>query len=118
MNAENNTVLARKRIPTEANKGYEHIISQIVKLIDMLKEETNLQPKAIGFSTPGTTDPTTQTMKNCNTTSMNGRPMKADISEALGVPVELANDANCFALAEATMGIVRDVLPDAKVIFI
>ena len=75
-------------------------------------------PCSLGVPTPpGTTDPTTQTMKNCNTTSMNGRPMKADLSKALGVPVELANDANCFALAEATMGIVKDVLPDAKIVF-
>jgi fructokinase len=117
MNAENDEVLIRKRVPTEADKGYDHIIAQIVKLIDMLKSETKIQPKAIGFSTPGTIDPTTQTMKNCNTTSMNGRPMKTDIEQALGVPVELANDANCFALAEATMGIVKDVLPDAKVVF-
>jgi fructokinase len=117
MNAENDEVLIRKRVPTEADKGYEHIITQIVKLIDMLKSETQIQPKAIGFSTPGTIDPTTQTMKNCNTTAMNGRSMKIDIEQALGVPVELANDANCFALAEATMGIVKDVLPDAKVVF-
>lgn len=117
MNAENNEVLSRKRVPTEADKGYEHIISQVVKVVDILKEETKFEPKAIGFSTPGTTDPTTQAMKNCNTTSMNGRPMKTDLSNALGVPVELANDANCFALAEATMGIVKDVLPDAKVVF-
>lgn len=117
MNAENNEVLSRKRIPTEASKGYEHIISQVVRLIDSIKEEINIAPTAIGFSTPGTTDPTTQTMKNCNTTSMNGRPMKTDLAKALGVPVELANDANCFALAEATMGIVKDVLPDAKVVF-
>ncbi|MDZ7933572.1 MAG: ROK family protein [Emticicia sp.] len=117
MNAENNEILVRKRIPTEASKGYEHIIGQVVKLIDSIKEEINIAPTAIGFSTPGTTDPSTQVMKNCNTTAMNGQPMKTDLEKALGVPVELANDANCFALAETTMGIVRDVLPDAKVVF-
>ncbi len=117
MNAENNEILVRKRVPTEADKGYNHIISQIAKLIDILKDETQISPKAVGFSTPGALDPTTQTMKNCNTTCMNGQPMKADIEKALGVPIEIANDANCFALAEATMGIVKDVLPNAKVVF-
>ena len=117
MNAENNEILVRKRIPTESDKGYEHIISRIKKLIDMLKDETKISPQVIGFSTPGALDPSTQTMKNCNTTCMNGQPMKTDIEKALGVPIEIANDANCFALAEANMGIVRDVLPDAKVVF-
>lgn len=117
MNAETNEILVRKRIPTEADKGYEHIISQIAKLIDLLKEETQLKPVAVGFSTPGALDPSTQTMKNCNTTCMNGQYMKKDIENAIGVPIEIANDANCFALAEATMGIVKDVVPDAKVVF-
>ena len=117
MNAETDEVILRKRVPTEAEKGYEHIISKIATLIDMLKEETHLVPTAVGFSTPGALDPTTQTMKNSNTTCMNGQLMKQDIEKALGVPIEIANDANCFALAEATMGIVKDVVPDAKVVF-
>ncbi|RYU96834.1 ROK family protein [Emticicia agri] len=117
MNADTNEILLRKRIPTEAAKGYEHIVSQIARLIDMIKDETKLTPTAVGFSTPGALDPTTQTMKNCNTTCMNGQRMKEDIEKAIGVPIEIANDANCFALAEATMGIVKDLVPDAKVVF-
>jgi predicted NBD/HSP70 family sugar kinase len=117
MNAETNEILIRKRIPTEADNGYEHIINQIRTLIDLLITETKIQPKRIGFSTPGTLDPSLQTMKNCNTTCMNGQPMKVDIEAALGVPIEMANDANCFALAEATMGAVPEQAPDAKVVF-
>ncbi|UBM60267.1 ROK family protein [Marinilongibacter aquaticus] len=109
--------LIRKRIPTEADQGYRHILSQINKLIDLLIEETGIHPEAIGFSTPGTLDPGSQTMKNCNTTCMNGQTMKKDLEELLNVRVELANDANCFALAEATMGIVPEKYPDAKVVF-
>jgi predicted NBD/HSP70 family sugar kinase len=56
-------------------------------------------------------------MKNCNTTSMNGRPMAADLTKALGVEVRLANDANCFALAETHLGAVQDVNPKAEVVF-
>lgn len=110
-------VIIRKRIDTEAHKGYDHIISQIIRLIDMLKAETGLAPERIGFGTPGTFDPARQTMKNCNTTVLNGRPMKQDLTRLLGIPVAVANDANCFALAEATMGIVPDVIPDFQTIF-
>lgn len=117
LNANNNEIIIRKRVPTEAHLGYEHILNQIKKLIDLLKNETGILPQAIGFSTPGTLDPTTQTMKNCNTTCMNGQHMKQDIANLLGIRVEIANDANCFALAEANMGIVKEVLPNAKVVF-
>lgn len=110
-------VIIRKRIDTEAHKGYDHILSQQIRLIDMLKAETGLLPERIGFSTPGTFDPARQTMKNCNTTSLNGKPMKDDLARLLGVPIELANDANCFALAEATLGIVPDVAPDYQSVF-
>lgn len=117
VNAATNEILSRQRVPTEADQGYEHIISQIKKLITQLTDETGIKPKRIGFSTPGTLDPSSQTMKNCNTTCMNGMPMKIDIEAALNIPIEMANDANCFALAEATMGAVPTEAPDAKVVF-
>ncbi|SOD80630.1 ROK family protein [Spirosoma fluviale] len=110
-------VIIRKRIDTEAHLGYDHIMSQIVRLIDLLKAETDLQPDRIGFGTPGTFDPARQTMKNCNTTVLNGRPMKQDLARLLNVPVAVANDANCFALAESTMGIVPDVVPNFQSVF-
>ena len=110
-------VLIRKRIDTEAHRGYDHILSQMVRLIDQLKAETGLTPDRIGFGTPGTFDPARQTMKNCNTTVLNGKPMKQDLERLLGLPVEVANDANCFALAEATLGIVPDRVPNYQTIF-
>lgn len=110
-------VLIRRRIDTEAAGGYDHILSRIALLIDQLRAETGLSPDCIGFSTPGTFDPARQTMKNSNTTVLNGKPMKQDLAGRLGVPVALANDANCFALAEATLGIVPDVAPDYQTMF-
>ena len=110
-------VLIRKRIDTEAHNGYDHILGQIVRLIDLIKAETGLTPERIGFGTPGTNNPATQTMKNCNTTVLNGKPMKQDLTRLLGVPVEVANDANCFALAEATLGIVPDEVPAYQTVF-
>lgn len=109
--------LARPRIPTEASKGYKHIVDQIVRLVDQMKAETGLQPKSIGFGTPGSLDPTTQTMKNSNTTCLNNQPLHRDLEERLGIPIILANDANCFAVAEANLGVVPDEIPDAKVVF-
>jgi predicted NBD/HSP70 family sugar kinase len=56
-------------------------------------------------------------MKNCNTTAMNGRPMKTDLEKLLGLPIEMANDADCFALAEARYGVVKEQFPNARVVF-
>jgi predicted NBD/HSP70 family sugar kinase len=62
-------------------------------------------------------DPLLQTMKNCNTTALNGKPLKKDLELLLGIPVELANDANCFALAETHWGVVKSVEPGVKMVF-
>ncbi len=99
-------IIIRKRIDTEAQYGYEHIVGQIHKLIQLLKAETGLQPDRIGFCTPGTMDPEMGTMKNSNMVCINGKPFRDDLARTLGVPVSTTNDANCFALSEATMGIV------------
>lgn len=109
--------IVRTRIDTEAFKGYDHIINQIVKLIEMMKEQSGLQPDKIGFGTPGVFDPILQTMKNCNSTALNGMSLKKDIEEKLNIPVELANDANCFALAETRWGVVKEKCPDAQIVF-
>jgi fructokinase len=112
---ENNSVLLRKRIDTQAEKGYENILNQIKILIEEVASETGVKPLKIGFSTPGTLDPGTQKLKNSNTVCMNGQPMKADLEKTLGLEVILANDANCFALAEATMGAAKNL--NAEVLF-
>lgn len=109
--------ILRKRIDTEAANGYQHIVSQIKKLIDTMQQESGLQPEHIGFGTPGVLDPILQTMKNCNSTALNGTPLKKDLEDTLGKNIHLANDANCFALAEAQWGIIKQKCPDAKVCF-
>src|SRR5690349_77020 len=55
--------IIRKRIPTEADKGYPHILSQIKKLIEQVSEEIGEKPSAIGFATPGALEPGTRVMK-------------------------------------------------------
>lgn len=110
-------VLFRDRVPTEADQGYDHILSQIKKLIDIMCDAVGDKPAAVGFGTPGVHDPKLGTMKNCNTVVLNGKPLKQDLVKILGMPVELTNDANCFALAEAQLGVVKERFPDAKVVF-
>lgn len=100
--------LWRLRVPTESERGYEHIVRQIAVLVERLESESGIaRPPVIGFATPGTVEPATGVMKNCNTVALNGRPLRDDLAEALNVDVRLANDANCFALAEALLGAAR-----------
>jgi len=110
-------VLLRHRIPTERAGGYDHMIGQIAKLVAECAEKIGQRPTVIGMGTPGARDPQTGLMKNCNTTELNGKPFKEDLERKLGVPVLIANDANCFALAETHLGAVRQHHPDAKVVF-
>jgi len=116
-NADSAKTLCRKRIPTEQEKGYEHILNQIQRLLDQMTNETGLRPEKIGFGTPGTLDPILQTLKNSNTTCLNGKAFVQDMEAKLGLPITIANDANCFALAETRLGIVREKMPDARVVF-
>ena len=100
--------LCRIRIPTEAEGGYEHILTRIQALVERMIQETGQRPGRIGFGTPGVLDPTSQTLKNSSTTCYIGKPLTKDLEERLGVPAVLANDANCFALAEARLGAGRN----------
>src|SRR5260221_4889396 len=96
------------RVPTEGDKGYDHIRSQVAKLCRMVSAESGLPlPERIGMGTPGVIDPHSGTLKNSNTQCMNAQALHDDLQADLGVNFVLANDANCFALAEATLGAGR-----------
>lgn len=114
---DNAETILRTRVDTEANLGYEHIIGQIHKLVEEMKMQSGLQPQTIGLGTPGVLDPVLQKMKNCNTTSLNEMPLKKDVEEKLNLPIALANDANCFALAETQWGIIKEKELPGKVVF-
>jgi N-acetylglucosamine kinase len=100
--------LCRLRVPTEASKGYSHVLRQVVRLVAMLERKSGAKrPAWIGFGTPGVVDPRTGVLKNSNTACLNGQRIREDLSAALGVEARVANDANCFALAEALFGAGR-----------
>jgi fructokinase len=115
--AESPEILFRERIDTEAEHGYEHILQQTKRLVDIMVDKSGYRPLRMGFGTPGIHDPKTGLMKNCNTVSMNGKAMKKDLELLLGVGALLANDADCFALAETQHGVVKQHFPEARVVF-
>jgi fructokinase len=66
--------------------------------------EAQVGESTVGIGIPGAVSPATGLIKNANSTWLNGQPLAEDLASALGRPVRLANDANCFALSEATDG--------------
>jgi len=93
----------RVRVATERERGYDHILDRVAEVVAALRPHA---PEAgvVGIGTPGSLSARDGTLKNSNTTCLNGRPVHADLERRLGLPVRLENDANCFALAEARDG--------------
>ncbi|MBL8064462.1 MAG: ROK family protein, partial [Chthonomonadaceae bacterium] len=101
---EGSRPLVRKRCATHAEEGYEKILDRVVTLVHDVATEADVRtPCKIGVGAPGSMRPD-GTMKNCNTQCLNGRELRSDLGQLLGIQVALANDADCFALAESTMG--------------
>lgn len=94
----------RKRISTEQEKGYEHIINNIASLYSSLASEINQAPHTFGIGTPGSISARTGFLKNSNTTCLNGKPFLQDLETKIDRKVSIENDANCFAMTEALMG--------------
>ena len=109
--------VARERIRAKHSEGYDNLLDKIAILVNDLIEKTQSRPHHIGIGTPGKMDEETGLMMNCHNTCLLGRPFKADLSEKLGIEVRIANDANCFALAEANIGVVQQHVADAKMVF-
>jgi fructokinase len=99
--------LFRKRIETQQQNGYGHILNRIKELYGELAAQVKFQPHTLGIGTPGAISPRTGLLKNSNTICMNGQPLKADLEKLLSRKIEIQNDANCFAMAEALHGAGR-----------
>jgi fructokinase len=95
-------VAERRRIPTEAAKGYAHVLERTAAFIEDLSRAAG-EGTPIGVGMPGSVT-RSGLVKNSNTVCMNGMPFRSDLSRRLGRAPVFANDANCFALAEAAMG--------------
>ena len=66
--------------------------------------EARLGPVTLGIGIPGVISPATGLVKNANSLCLNGHALDRDLAAALGREVRIENDANCFALSEATDG--------------
>jgi fructokinase len=84
-------------------QDYPGTIGAIIALISTIEQEIGTTAP-VGIGIPGAVSPATGLIKNANSTWLIGRPLQRDIESALGRPTRLANDANCFALSEATDG--------------
>jgi len=98
----------RHRAPTPKN-DYGAIVKTIAALVDAAAAATNAGPSApVGVGIPGSISPASGLVKNANTTVLIGRPLDRDLAAALKRDVRLANDADCFALSEASDGVGAD----------
>jgi fructokinase len=96
---------ARRRVPTEAERGYAHVLERTAAFIEELVREAGAAAP-VGIGMPGSVT-RRGLVKNSNTVCLNGTPFRADLARRLGRDLAFANDANCFALAEAVMGAGR-----------
>jgi len=116
--------LSRRRVETRREAGYDHVVEATAQLVVDVAREAGLDGlPPVGVGMPGNVTFRRQDgsrsqvplVKNSNTTCLNGRPFRADLARALAArfpastpgPLAFANDANCFALAEATYGASR-----------
>lgn len=92
----------RRRVPAPRG-NYDDTVRAVSELVTTI--ETTVHAKgSVGVGIPGAISPATGLIKNANSTWLNGRRLAEDLSRALGRDVRLANDANCFALSEASDG--------------
>ncbi len=91
----------RHRVGTP--RRYAETLDAIAGLVG--DAEASVGAKAsVGIGIPGVVSPATGLVKNANSIALNGHAFDRDISDRLGRTVRVENDANCFALSEATDG--------------
>jgi fructokinase len=95
-------ILVRRRIATPRD-DYLGTLSAIASLVAALERELG-RPCPVGIGTPGALSPFSGRLRNANSVWLNGQPLGADLAQRLGRDVRIANDADCFALSEATGG--------------
>lgn len=99
---ETGTMRFRHRIATPRD-DYAATVSAIAGLVEVADSQAG-GGASVGIGIPGTISPATGLVRNANSTWLNGCPLDRDIETALGRPIRMANDANCFVLSEAIDG--------------
>jgi fructokinase len=94
-------VALRRRVETP--KDYNTLLQALSGLVTAAETELGARG-SVGMAIPGTESFGSDLIKNANTTYLIGKPLRRDLEQVLGRAVRLANDANCFALSEASDG--------------
>ncbi|HLB80907.1 MAG TPA: ROK family protein [Dongiaceae bacterium] len=104
LDAAGNELIRRRRATPAAD--YDGTVRAVVDLVLEVEAATPAAagPATVGVGIPGAVSPATGLVKNANSTWLIGRPFDRDLAAALGRPVRVANDANCFAVSEAADG--------------
>ena len=92
----------RKRVATPAG-DYAATVAAITALVHDAERELG-ETGSVGIATPGAVSRLTGRIKNANSTCLNGKPLVDDLQRVLQREIRIENDANCFALSEATDG--------------
>jgi fructokinase len=100
--ADDGSIPVRRRIATPRH-DYEGTLVAIVGLVGDIEAQIG-QRASVGIGMPGALSPATGLVKNANSTWLIGQPLSQDLSVLLDRPLRFANDANCFALSEASDG--------------
>ncbi|HRE43530.1 MAG TPA: ROK family protein [Terricaulis sp.] len=95
-------IRTRLRVPNPGD--YEGAVRAVGELTARIEQEAGAGAKTIGLAIPGSLSEVTGMVRNSNSTWLNGKPFLQDLKSLLGRPVRIENDANCFALSEATDG--------------
>ena len=104
--SETGEELFRNRVATPQG-DYRATLQTVSDLVAQL-EKTVGETGSIGICTPGALSPASGLMRNSNSVCMNGKPVLSDLQQQLQRDIRIANDANCFALSEATDGAAAD----------
>ncbi|MGH1485191.1 MAG: ROK family protein [Cellvibrionaceae bacterium] len=102
----------RQRVTSPQN-NYHSTVDTIRSLVEQTERTLNITA-TVGIGIPGSinrsvgnrnsSNRSSETVKNSNSTWINGQPFKKDLQEALGREIKIENDANCFALSESIDG--------------
>ena len=92
----------RRRIATP-QEDYRAILAAVAGLVREAEAEMN-DTGSVGIGTPGSISRATGLLRGSNSICLNGKPIRTDLEGLLGRTVQITNDANCFALSEATDG--------------
>ena len=101
---ENGKLLAKDSVKTSKEDGYVVTVVKMAQLVRSMEEAAKVRVKAVGIGAPGVIDGEGGLVVHWSNYNWEDKPLAKDLSEKLGVPVKLTNDANAAALGEATFG--------------